>query len=316
MMGELSQREAYGLALADYGEKNPQVMALDVDTSASTLSHFFAKKYPDRFINIGIAEPAMIDWAVGLSLSGYIPFANGFAALLSLRAMEQIRTNLCYARTNVKLAASYAGLSDYKDGPTHHAILDIDMMRVLPNMTVIVPADAAETTAWVPVIAEMDGPVYLRISRAATLAVHEGPVNVAPGKGELLKPGNDAAIITCGAMAGRSMLAAKELAESGINVRVINMASIKPLDEGLVLQAAEETQGIITVEEHSVIGGLGGAVSELLAEKRPTLVRRVGIKDRFAHTAPEPESLMDAMGLGVGDIKQAVTNLLENAKSR
>ncbi len=312
-MSELSQREAYGRALADYGEKNPRVMVLDVDTSASTLSSLFAKKIPERFLNIGIAEPAMIDVAVGLALGGFIPFANGFAALISLRAMEQIRTNLCYARTNVKLAASYAGLSDYKDGPTHHAILDIAMMRVLPHMTVIVPADAAETAAWVPLIAEMDGPVYLRISRAATLPVHRGTAPVKPGKGELLRPGKDITILACGGMAGRSMLAAESLARKGIDVRVINLSSIKPLDREIILQAAEETRGILTAEEHSILGGLGGAVAELLSEALPTRMRRIGIRDCFACTAPDPESLMDAFGLSIEDIEKAVMGLLETA---
>src|SRR4030042_5811226 len=158
-MAEMAQREAYGRALAAYGEQNRRIFVLDADTSASTLSNFFAQKYPDRFINIGIAEPCMVDVGVGVALAGKIPFVNAFAALLSLRAIEQIRTCVCYARTNVKLAASYAGVSDFKDGPTHHSITDIALMRALPEMTVIVPADKMEIEAWVPVIAEYDGPV-------------------------------------------------------------------------------------------------------------------------------------------------------------
>ena len=188
-MSTMSMREAYGRALAAYGATNPRVIVLDVDTSSSTFSNFFAKQVPERFFNIGIAEPCMIDVAVGLALSGKIVFANGFAALLALRALEQIRTCVAYARTNVKIAASYAGVSDFKDGPTHHTITDIAVMRALPEMTVIVPADANEAAAWVPVIAEYDGPVYLRISRAATIPVHDPEVHVTIGKGITLRQG-------------------------------------------------------------------------------------------------------------------------------
>jgi transketolase len=194
-MGNISMREAYGRALVHYGELNQEVMVLDADTSSSTYSSFFAQRFPERFFNIGIAEPCMIDVAVGLALGGKVPFVNGFAAILSLRAMEQIRTCLCYARTNVKLAASYAGVSSFKDGPTHHAITDIAMMRALPEMTVIVPADSNEAVSWVPIIAKYDGPVYLRLSRAATILVHEEGMQPTLGKGLLLRPGKDVSLI-------------------------------------------------------------------------------------------------------------------------
>ena len=304
-MAELSMREAYGRALAEYGAVNPNVVVLDADTSASTLTHFFAQRFPERFFNIGIAEPCMVDVAVGLALAGKIPFANAFAALVSLRAMEQVRTCVCYGRTNVKLAASYAGLSDFKDGPTHHAILDIAMMRALPGMTVIVPADALEVARWVPVVAEYEGPVYIRISRAATLAVHSESLRVQIGKGILLRVGNDVTIIGTGAMTGRSLLAAEELAKQGIAAHVIEIHTIKPLDAELILQAAEETGAMVTAEEHSLIGGLGGAVAEALCAGRPIPLERVGIKDTFACTGLDPESLMDAYGLAVNDIVAA-----------
>lgn len=309
-MAELSMREAYGRALAEYGEVNPNVVVLDADTSASTLTQFFAQRFPDRFINVGIAEPCMVDVAVGLALGGKIPFANAFAALISLRAMEQVRTCVCYGRTNVKLAASYAGLSDFKDGPTHHAILDIAMMRALPGMTVIVPADALEAARWVPVVAEYEGPVYLRISRAATLAVHDESLEVKIGKGITLRGGSDVTIISTGAMVGRSLLAAEELAKEGIEARVLEINTIKPLDVDLILQAAEETGAVVTAEEHSVIGGLGGAITEALCSGRPAPVERVGIVDTFACTALDPESLMDAYGLAVEDIVSAARRAL------
>jgi transketolase len=298
-------REAYGRALAEYGAVNPQVVALDADTSSSTLSNFFAQRYPARFFNIGIAEPCMVDVAVGLALAGKIPFVNAFAALLALRAMEQIRTCVCYAETNVKLASSYAGVSDFKDGPTHHAITDIALMRALPNMTVIVPADATEVAAWVPVVAEYQGPVYLRLNRAAAWKVHERAPHLVIGKGLTLREGQDVTIITAGTMTGRSLRAAEQLAGVGIRARVIEMPTIKPLDVALVQQAARETGAIVTAEEHSVIGGLGGAVAEALGASCPVPLERVGIADTFCRTALDQEVLMDAFGLGVADVVAA-----------
>jgi transketolase len=305
-MENISLREAYGRALADYGEKNRNVVVLDADTSSSTLSCFFAKRYPERFFNLGIAEPGMVDVGVGFALAGKIPFVNAFAALLSLRALEQIRTNVCYARLNVKLAAHYAGVSAFKDGPTHHSITDIAIMRALPGMTVVVPADAVEAAAWVAIAAEYDGPLYLRLSRAATIPVHNEGVKIELGKGLLLRSGEDATILCCGAMTGYSLMAAENLANRNINVRVIEIHTIKPLDVDMVLQAAEETGAIITAEEHSTVGGLGGAVAETICKYRPTPLEQVGIADAFTRTAMSPEILMDAVGLGVADIVTAV----------
>ncbi len=309
-MAEMSMREGYGRALAEYGEINPDVVVLDADTSASTLSCFFAERFPERFFNIGIAEPCMVDVAVGLALGGKIPFANAFAALISLRAMEQVRTCVCYARTNVKLAASYAGLSDFKDGPTHHAILDIAMTRALPEMTVIVPADALEAGKWVPIAAEYKGPVYLRLSRAATIPVHNESLQVEIGKGITLREGSDVTVIGTGSMVGRSLLAAEKLAKEGIDARVLEIHTVKPLDVDLIRQAAEETGAIVTAEEHSVIGGLGGAVAEALCRSHPTPLEQVGIVDTFARTALDPESLMDAYGLAIEDIVSAARRVL------
>jgi transketolase len=309
-MAELSHREAYGRALAEYGAINPRVVVLDPDTSSSTLTAYFAKRFPDRFFNIGIAEPCMVDVAVGLALGGYVPFANAFAALLSFRAMEQVRTCVCYARTNVKLVGGYAGVSDFKDGPTHHAITDIATMRALPEMTVIVPADANEIVKWVPVLAEYEGPVYFRLSRSASLPVH-GP-DVAPEIGVAipLRAGSDLTIIAAGTMAGRSLLAADRLAGEGISARVLEMHTIKPLDLAALAQAAGETGAIVTAEEHTVIGGLGGAVAEALGECCAAPLERVGIRDTFARTGPDPETLMDAFGLGVDDVVAAARRVL------
>lgn len=310
-MAGMPMREGYGRALAEYGALNPNVVVLDVDTSASTLTSFFAERFPDRFFNIGIMEPCMVDVAVGMALAGKIPFANGFAALVALRAVEQIRTCMCYARTNVKLGSSYAGLSDFKDGPTHHSITDIAFMRALPEMTVIVPADTLEAAKWVPLVAEYDGPVYLRISRADTIPVHNESLELKIGKGIQLRKGGDVTLIATGAMVGRTLQAAQRLAEDGIQARVLEIHTLKPIDAELILEAAGETRAIVTAEEHSIVGGLGGAVAEVLSTGRPTPLERVGIADTFARTAFDPETLMDAFGLSVNDIMGAARRVLE-----
>jgi transketolase len=310
-MAELSMREAYGRALAEYGALNPNVVALDVDTSASTLSSFFAGRFPERFFNIGIAEPCMVDVAAGLALGGFLPFINGFASILSLRALEQIRTCVCYARTNVKIAASYAGLSDFKDGATHYSITDLANMRALPGMTVIVPADAAEAAAWVPLVAEFDGPVYLRISRAGALPVYEPGTPLHIGKGRSLRPGRDLTLVATGSMVGRCATAAELLTAQGIDARLLEIHTLKPLDRDLLLQAAEETGALVTAEEHNIIGGLGSAVAETLTEVYPVPLERVGIRDKFCPTGRDLEKLMDACGLSVTEIVAAAKRVLE-----
>jgi len=315
-MAEPSMRESYGRALAEYGAANPRVVALDVDTSASTLSNFFAQRFPERFFNVGIAEPCMVDVAAGLALGGFIPFANGFASLLSLRALEQIRSCVCYARTNVKLAASYAGISDFKDGASHYSITDLATLRALPGMTVIVPADAAEAAAWVPIVAEHDGPVYLRISRAGALPVYQPGTQLQIGRGLALRPGKDLTLVATGAMVGRCTKACEELALRGFDARLLEIHTLKPLDRGLLLQAAEETGAIVTAEEHSVIGGLGGAVAEMLSEARPIPVERVGIRDQFCPTGRDLDKLMDACGLSVAEVVAAAQRALERKSTK
>lgn len=309
-MAEISMREGYGRALAQYAAVNPKVVAVDVDTSASTLSNFFALEYPQRFFNVGIAEPCAVDVGVGLALGGYIPFVNAFAALLALRSLEQIRTCVCYANTNVKIAASYAGLSDFKDGPTHFAVTDIANLRALPNMTVIVPSDAVQAAAFVPLVAEFSGPVYLRINRGGTLQVHQPGSELKIGKGILRMQGNDLTIVATGSMVGRSLLAAQELEKEGIRARVVEIHTIKPLDKDIILEAVVDTGALVTCEEHALIGGLGSAVAELLADLHPAPVERVGIRDAFCPTGRNVEGLMDACGLSVSEIVQAARRVL------
>ena len=307
MMEGVSMRQAFSSALADYGETNPSVVVLDADTAFGTLSGFSRERFPDRFINVGIAEQCLVDVAVGLSLAGKIPFANAFAALIATRAYEPVRTCVAYAQTNVKLAATYAGLSDYKDGATHHSIVDIAVMRALPGMVVIVAADSYEAAKWVPIVAEYKGPVYLRISRAETIPVHDEGLQLQIGKGITLRGGSDVTIAATGAMVGRTLLAAEQLAGKGIDARVLEIHTIKPLDVELIRQAAEETGAIVTAEEHSVIGGLGGAVAEALGKSDPTPLEMVGILDEFTKTGLDVESLMDACGLAVADVVAAAS---------
>jgi len=313
-MAELAMREGYARALAEYGALNPRVVALDVDTAASTLSGLFAKKYPERFFNIGIAEPCMVDVAAGLALGGFIPFINGFASILSLRALEQIRTCVCYAHTNVKVAASYAGISDFKDGATHYSISDIANLRALPGMTVIVAADGAEAADWVPLVAEFDGPVYLRISRAGALPVHTPGSKLEIGRARVLREGSDVTLVAAGAMVGRCAVAAERLAGQGIHARLVEMHTIKPLDREVILRAAEETGALVTAEEHNIIGGLGSAVAEVLAEAWPAPLERVGIADRFCPTGNNLDTLMDACGLSVEVVVSAAARAVERKR--
>jgi len=309
-MSTIPQRQAYGVALAEYGDANPNVVVLDADVSSSTLTSYFAKRHPARFFNMGVTEASMVDVGVGLALGGRIPFVNTFAALLTLRACEQIRTCVAYANANVKLVGGYAGLSDYKDGPTHFAVNDMALMRAMPNMAVIAPADDLEAARMVKAVAEYDGPVYMRISRANVPEVYDDSLQVTIGKGITVRPGSDVTLINTGYMLGRCLPAAEALAREGISVRVLSLATIKPLDVDLVCQAAAETGAVVTAEDHSILGGLGSAVAETLAAHCPTPVEYIGLADTFAETGPDTETLMDAWGLSVDDIVRAARRAL------
>lgn len=309
-MSEIPQRQAYGMALAEYGDVNRDVVVLDADVSSSTLTNYFADRHPARFFNMGVMEASMVDVGVGLALGGAIPFVNTFAALLTLRACEQIRTCVAYARTNVKLIGGFAGLSDYKDGATHFATKDVAVMRAMPNLVVVAPADNVEAARFVPVIAEHDGPVYMRISRAAVPDVFDATHTVELGKGITLRGGGDVTIVGSGSMVGRCVQAAAILEQDGIQARVLAVHTIKPLDVDLIRQAAEETGVLVTAEDHTIVGGLGSAVAEALASHYPAPVEFVGLHDTFAETGPDTETLMDACGLAVGDIVAAARRAL------
>jgi transketolase len=303
-------RIAYGKALASLGAENEHIVVLDADVSASTQTHYFATAFPDRFFNVGVAEAGMVNVAAGFALAGKIPFVNTFAFLLALRAAEQVRTCVAYARTNVKLVGSYGGLSDAFDGPTHHSVCDLAVMRSMPNMVVVVAADAVEATKLVPAVAEYDGPVYLRMSRAEVPNVFGSDYKVEIGRGTQLRDGTDVTLVATGVMVGRAILAADRLREDGIRARVLSLHTIKPLDRELILSAAQETGAVVTVEEHSIIGGLGSAVAELVAEEVPRRVLRVGLSDTFAETGPY-DALLDRYAMAVDDIVAAVWRALE-----
>lgn len=289
-------RPAYGEALLALGDVRPDVVALTADVSTSDFSWMFADAYPDRFLNVGIAEQSLVDVAVGVAAAGLVPFAHTFAFLLATRALEPTRTHCCYGGANVKLVGAYAGVSDSFDGPTHHAIADIAILRALPNMTVICPSDTVAVAKLLPQIAEYPGPVYLRLNRNEVPVLFD-PERYAPviGKAMVHRPGRDVTLIGTGLMLSRCFDAADELAASGIDARVIEVHTIKPLDAETIVQAARETGAIVTAEEHTIVGGLGSAVSEVLG-RVPVPIERVGIPDAFATSGPYGE-LLDYLGL-------------------
>jgi len=300
----LMMRKSYGEALVALGKTREDVVALSADVANSDFSAMFETAYPDRFINVGIAEPAMIDVAVGLAKNGYVPFCNTFAFLFATRALEMIRTHLCYGETNVKLGATYAGLSDSFDGPTHQETTDLAIMRSLPNMTIVVPADHLAIMRLLPQVAAWNGPVYFRICRNEVPQIYTEDYLPEIGKGIILRDGSDLTIITCGVMVARSLEAAKQLEAKGIHARIVDMHTIKPIDRELIQRCASETGAIVTVEEHNVLGGLGGAVAEAVSEDCPVPVMRVGVNDRFAETGPYND-LLENYGLSVNDIISA-----------
>jgi transketolase len=308
-------RMAYGKALVELGRTNPDVVVLSADVSNSDHSYLFEQEFPRRFVNVGIAEQALVDVAVGFAYCGRIPFVNTFAFLFATRALEMIRTHLCYGRANVKLMAAYAGLSDSFDGPTHHSVADLAIMRSLPNMTVVIPGDTGAVEKLLPQVAAWPGPVYFRLNRNEVPVLFDDAYDPAIGDVVTLRPGDDLAILCNGLMISRSLQAADLLAQKGIEARVIEVHTLKPLDREAVLKAARETRALVTVEEHSVIGGLGGAVSEAVSEEYPVPVKRVGVRDRFAETGPY-DQLLDRYGMSVEDIVAAAGQALKDRKKQ
>jgi transketolase len=297
--------------LAELGARNPDIVVLEGDLKASTQSVRFQEAFPDRYFDVGVAEQNMVGIAAGLSLSGKIPFAHSFACFISMRALDQVRTTVAYPRLNVKFVVSHGGISAGSAGTTHHSTEDIAIMRAIANMTVLVPGDVAEMKQAVAAALNLDGPVYIRISAAEAEDVYGSEHRFAIGKATELMTGMDATIITTGTLAYEGLCAAKQLRdEMNANVRVLQIASVKPLDTAAVLAAAEETGRIVTVEEHSILGGLGGAVCEIVAESGKARVRRIGIRDCFCGVGTA-DYLMRENGLTVENIVDTVKKLLE-----
>ena len=286
---KIATRQSYGEELAKLGEENENVVVLDADLSTATKTEIFAKKFPDRFINVGIAEQNLMGISAGLSTFGKIPYASTFAVFAAGRAYEQIRNSIAYPNLNVKICATHAGITVGEDGATHQMLEDLSLMRSLPNMTVISTSDDTQTRWAVREISKINGPVYLRLSRMATPVIYEKCDNFEIGKGIQIGDGTDVSIIATGVTVPEAIKAQEILKENGVNVRVIDMHTIKPIDKDLIIKCAKETKRIITVEDHNIIGGLGSAVCEVLAEEYPTKVERMGIPDCFGRSGKADE---------------------------
>ena len=285
-MKKVATRDSYGAALAALGAEHTDLVVLDADLAGATKTGVFKKAFPDRHFDFGIAEGNMVAAAAGMAAAGLVPFASSFAMFAAGRAFEQIRNSIGYPNLNVKIGATHGGISVGEDGASHQCCEDFALMRAIPGMTVICPADDIEAKAAVKAAYEHKGPVYLRFGRLAVPVFHSEDYQFVIGKGEILKDGTDVAIIANGLMTYEAIQAGEALAEAGINACVINMPTIKPLDEELVLEAARKCGKVITCEEHSIIGGLGEAVCGLLSEKLPTPVRRIGVNDEYGHSGP------------------------------
>ncbi|MCX7841728.1 MAG: transketolase family protein [Clostridia bacterium] len=313
MSQKIATREAYGSALAEFGVDS-RIVVLDADLSKSTKTDSFKKKYPERFLNMGIAEGNMMAVAAGLASCGKVVFASSFAIFAAERACEQIRNSICYPNLNVKIGASHAGVTLGEDGASHQAIEDMAIMRAIPNMTVISPADAVETRHAVKAAIEHNGPVYLRLGRLAVPTLYdESTYSFELGKGVTLAEGNDVSVIATGYMVHKALEARQMLESEGIKARIIDIHTIKPIDKEIIIKAAKETGAIVTAEEHNVFGGLGSAVSEVIVENCPVPVKILGIKDKFGKSG-KPDKLVEMYGLTAADIAARVKEVLKMKK--
>lgn len=310
-MTKMATREAYGKALVEFG-KNPNIVVLDADLSKSTFTMLFQKEYPERHFNMGIAEGNMMAVASGMATCGKIAFASTFAIFASERALEQVRNSACYPNLDVKVCATHAGISVGEDGASHQCVEDLAIMRAIPNMRVISPCDAASTRLAIRAVIETPGPFYVRLGRLAVEGVYGEYGDEADfqiGKANTIREGSDVTIIATGLMVQQSIAAVDLLKEKGINARLLDMHTIKPIDTAAVVKASKETGAIVTVEEHNILGGLGGAVAEALSENAPCLLKRVGLRDVFGKSG-KPEALLQAYHLMPEDIVEAVLEVL------
>lgn len=300
-MANIATRDAYGQALAELGATNDKVVVLDADLSKSTKTNDFKKLFPERFFNIGIAEQNLMGTAAGFAATGKIPFASSFAVFAVGRAYDQIRNSIAYPRLNVKIAATHAGLTVGEDGGSHQMLEDIALMRAVPNMTVIVPADGVETRQAVLAAAAYDGPVYIRLGRPKVPVLFGEDYEFEIGKGVVLRDGSDVTLVATGIMVSKAVEAAETLAAEGINAAVVNISTIKPLDDALLVAMAQKTGAVVTCEEHNIYGGLGSAVAEVLVENCPVPMARVGVEDSFGESGL-PDQLLEKYGLTVDNI--------------
>lgn len=311
----IATRDSYGRALVELGEQHKNLVVLDADLAGATKTSVFQKRFPERHFDCGIAEANMMCVAAGMSTTGVVPFASSFAMFAAGRAFEQVRNSIGYPKLNVKIGASHGGISVGEDGASHQCCEDFALMRSIPGMVVMSPADDVEARAMVKAAYEHDGPVYIRFGRSAVPVIHDEGMPFHIGKGEVLKEGSDIVIIANGLMVYEAIVAAKKLEEHGIDAMVINMSTIKPLDEELILRAAQKCCRVLTCEEHSIIGGLGEAVCSLLGEKLPTPVKRIGVDDRFGHSG-SAKSLLQAFGLSEAHIVEEAKILCSNQANK
>ena len=309
MSAMIATRDAYGQTLVELGRADSRIVALDADLSGSTKTAQFAKEFPDRFFNAGIAEANMVGMAAGLAAGGMIPFASTFAVFAAGRAFEQIRQSVAYPRLNVKIVATHGGITVGEDGGSHQSVEDLAIMRALPNMTVLCPADGPETAAAIRAAAAYDGPVFVRLGRGKVPVIFAEACPFAIGRGVTLRAGGDLTFMTTGLMTAAAQAAAAALAGEGIDARVLHFGTIKPLDRDLVLQAGRETGAVVTAEEHSIIGGLGSAVCEVLAEGCPVPVERIGMPDVFGQSGPA-DALLEHYGLTSAHLVAAARRVL------
>ena len=309
MSREVSLREAYGQTLVELGKENPDIVVLDADLSRSTMTHFFAREFPGRFFDCGIAEQNMVSIAAGLAASGKIPFASSFAVFVPGRCFDQVRISIAYPGLNVKLVTTHSGISVGEDGASHQSIEDLSLICSLPGFTVIVPADAIETTQAVRVAATSYGPFYIRLCRPSRPLVYDDDYRFNLGKAVTMRPGGDATIIAIGIMVAAALEAAEELKREGIDCQVLNMPTLKPVDEVAIVKAAADTGAMVTAEEHLEHGGLGSIVARIAARNQPVPMEFVAIKDTYAKSG-KPAELLERYGLTAKDIKQAVHTVL------
>ncbi len=302
---KIATRQSYGEALAELGKENENIVVLDADLSTATKTNIFAKQFPERFFDVGIAEQNLMGVAAGMATTGLVPYASTFAVFACGRAYDQVRNSIAYPKLNVKICATHAGVTCGEDGATHQMLEDLSMMRALPNMTVLSVSDDTQTKWAVKEISKIEGPVYLRLARLATPVIYDETAKFEIGKGYQFGEGTDATVIATGVVVAEALKAQEELTKQGINIRVIDMYSIKPIDKEIIIKAAQETKKIITIEDHNVIGGLGTAVCEVLSKEYPSKVIRMGINDCFGMSG-KAEELMKYYHITAEDIIEKV----------